>query len=296
MKDNQVSATALRVLQGLVYSATRPSTAHLVSPEAKAIATRILQESPGGAQRLKNLSGPVRRFLPLLEHLMLPGISLHYALRKRWLEEQARQAIVLGVEQIINLGAGMDSLLLRLSQDYPELTCIEIDHPASQQAKRAALQEEPMGNNLEFLSVDFSKESLAERLPQAKRFDANKKSLVICEGVLVYLLEDDVRLMLRSIHELMGPGTQFLFTFLATESPTDRQTYGPLLHTYLRLASEELKFQIPARADALQDFLSQENFDFETLAIGPELVKRYGVQGYKGPIHDLEVMASARAR
>lgn len=294
MKDTEASATALRVLEGLLFTATRPSTAHLVSPAARDAASRIMSRSKRGARRLARLNGPTRHLLPLLEAAMLPGISLHYALRKRWIEEQVRQAVDEGARQVVNLGAGMDTLLLRLSGEDPELTCIEIDHPASQAAKQHALQGEVLSERFALLPVDFGRTSIANELPTLDLFDAELPTALICEGVLVYLQPDDVKDMFVSLREMLPSGTRLVFTFLARNSPTGIKPYGPLLGLYLKFAQEPIAFQIEP-AD-LAGFLEPLGWDVEQIAVGPEILEDYGAPEYKGALHDLEVLAVAVSR
>lgn len=294
MKEDEASDTACRVLQGLVYSATRQSTAHLVSEDAKDTAMRFMSRFPLGQKRLRGLKGIKRGLIPLQESLLLPGISLHYALRKRWIEERTRGAIQDGARLVVNLGAGMDSLALRLSKEFSHVHFIEIDHPASQSTKELLLKGESHRENFELLPVDFSKETLADRLPEARLFDSNAPAVAICEGVLAYLKEDDVRTLLRSVRDLFSSGARFIFTYLAYESPTGRKPFGPLLRLYLHKVSESLHFQISP--EDLSDFLQSERFQLTETAIGPDLLEQYGAKDYKGPIHDLEILAEAVAK
>src|SRR5205085_3645641 len=79
-----------------------------------------------------------RRLCTLLERATLPGICLHFALRKQILRRHAQAAIDAGCTQVIVLGAGLDTLCLELKAARPDLCCIEIDHPATQALKRSA--------------------------------------------------------------------------------------------------------------------------------------------------------------
>jgi len=51
--------------------------------------------------------------------MMIPGLMIHYVLRKNAIEKFTRNAIQEGAEQIVNLGAGFDSLLYRLAHELP---------------------------------------------------------------------------------------------------------------------------------------------------------------------------------
>ena len=53
-------------------------------------------------------------------------------LRKRLIEEVVRASLTEGVEQVVIIGAGFDTLALRLCAGFPRTNFIEIDHPATQ--------------------------------------------------------------------------------------------------------------------------------------------------------------------
>lgn len=292
MKDTEASATAQRVLQGLLFTATRPSTAHLVSLDARHTAHRLMARLPGGLGRLKQLQGVSRYGLPILERALVPGISLHYALRKRWIEERVRGALQEGMRTIVNLGAGMDTLLIRLAKRHQNLKFIEVDHPASQALKKSALQGEGLDDNFSLLSVDFSKETLSERLPENPLYEPEVSTLVIVEGVLAYLSEEETVRLFRSLRELFPRGLIVLFTFLAVNSPTGRAPYGPLLNLYLRTVDEGVKFQMDP--GPLEQMLFAESFQITHIENAVEVLERYGAPHYRGAIHDLELFAEAR--
>jgi methyltransferase (TIGR00027 family) len=118
----------------------------------------------------------------------------HYLLRKGWIEAQCRLALQQGVGRVIIIGAGLDTLALRLASQYPDLDWVEIDHPATQDFKRRGLTQAglPLPANLTLLSVDLSTAPLPAALMQAAR-----PTLVVIEGVLMYLKEAEVAALLR---------------------------------------------------------------------------------------------------
>ncbi len=94
MKEEKASSTAFSVVQGILYTAQNPQLAHLVPEDLKDACARILSASPEGRKRLRQLDS--RWFMmvvPLIERLMLPGITLQYVLRKRCIEEYAVQTL-----------------------------------------------------------------------------------------------------------------------------------------------------------------------------------------------------------
>lgn len=291
MRDGQASHTALLVQQAILHSATRWSTAHLVSEASRDASIRLLSRLPEGRRYLQELS-PLRWWqVALRERLVLPGITVHHALRKRWIEEQVRAALEEGARQFLNLGAGLDTLALRLASERDDLRIIEVDHPATQAAKASALEGEAAAGRLELLPVDFTRQTLRERLPQATTFDPGARTVVVCEGVLPYLDERDAHVLFASLRELLGSGTKVVFTFVAEASPTGRQPYGPLMRVFLAASGEGLRLRLAP--EALRALVESEGFSVEVLTHTEALLERYRAPGYTGALHDLEMHAVA---
>jgi methyltransferase (TIGR00027 family) len=89
--------------------------------------------------------------------------------RARYTEDRLGSAIVAGVEQYVILGAGLDSFAWRRAHLVPHLKIFEIDHPASQLAKRHRI--DVMGlstpKNLEWVASDLARESIADALARS---------------------------------------------------------------------------------------------------------------------------------
>ncbi|MBX2799712.1 MAG: SAM-dependent methyltransferase [Myxococcales bacterium] len=291
MREDRASTTALLVQQGLLYTATRWSTAHLVSPDSRDTAIRMLSRIDTGRRLLRQLEGASRLQVAAKERLLVPGICAHHAIRKRWIEEHARAAIDSGARQVLNLGAGFDSLAVRLARQHPDLTLIEVDHPATQAVKIEALRGESGSDHVELLPVDFTTQTLTERLADSEHFDSTLPSFVVCEGVLPYLDEGEARELFRSLRALLPDGTQFAFTFLGRSSPTGRQPFGPLLRLFLTVSGESMKLR--CEPEELRALIEEEGFTLSEVALGPDLLRRYGATHHRGPIHDLEMLALA---
>jgi methyltransferase (TIGR00027 family) len=292
MKDDQASSTALTVLQGLLYTAKRPEYQHLVSEEAIKSARAILSASTLGQKRLQLLENYwFLLLIPFLESLIMPGITLHYALRKRFIEDVTLQALSNDIVQVINLGAGFDTLAWRLHSQYPAVQFIEIDHPETIQLKeKALLQADNRAKNLHWLSVDFSRESLTKALQRFAAFDAGRKTLFICEGVLMYLQQADVIQLLADIRQLTGSGTQCIFTCVeAIDSP--KSNMGVLLKWYLMYKGEPFLWHI--EAELLADFLHKQHYELQQIA-DSEIFKNTYLKSYTNSIlHKGEYIAVA---
>jgi methyltransferase (TIGR00027 family) len=292
MKDDAASSTAFTVLQGLLLTAQDPVYGGLVSTHTQAAGRQVLRASREGQKRLTQLESPLfRAILPAVEKLLMPGITRHYALRKAFFERATKQAIAQGYQQVVNLGAGFDVLAWTLHSENPGITFIEIDHPATSLAKRHALGDQG-GPNLHLLAVDLAQESLASALGDFTPFQAAKKTLFLCEGVLMYLPVAAVRTLFTAIKDLTGAGSRLAFTAVSPiGSPTNNT--GWLLKTYLSLKSEPLAWTL--EPGALGDFVAEQGYRLIDQADSADLVARYLPQGAAGPHHRGEFMALAEA-
>ncbi|MCC2604813.1 class I SAM-dependent methyltransferase [Planctobacterium marinum] len=292
MKDNEASSTAYTVLQGLLFVAQKPELSHLVSPRNRELGTHILQSSAQGRKRLNQINSAAGKILlPLMERLLLPSISLHYVLRKAYIEKKVREAIDAGATQIINLGAGFDTLLYRLAEENTQLNCIEIDHPATHQVKKQALTSEQLKlDNLHFLPVDFTHQTLQQELGQCSAFAPEKPTVCIVEGVLMYLTPEQIYSLLQSLLDLLDSSPRHL-VFTAVEPASNHpESYGPLLKLYLKLKGEPLNWL--CEENDLKAFIERSDFKLQETA-NSDVFRQYFMPDYPHRLHKGEYGAFA---
>lgn len=259
MKDAP-SSTALLVAAGIAFQSTHPQNRHLISEQWGALA-RSFAQGRSGASRFDRFVVAVR------ERLTVPGLTLHYVLRKRRIEELVRSA---AFPQLIVLGAGLDTLALRLSR---EMTCIEVDHPATQKLKSSLLPDA----GLELLPVDFTTETLTGALTRSKRYEATKPALFVAEAVLLYLTETQVRDLFKQL-KTRPVKTRLIFTFWQPRDPINFQNATFLADWYLRKHSEPGRWAIAP--EDVKSFVESEGFklidlirdtDYKTKARGEHI-------------------------
>jgi len=200
----------------------------------------------------------VRPLVSLLERLTVPGIRLHYALRKRCLEELARAALGEGFGQVVVLGAGFDTLALRLRDASPETKFFEVDHPATQRAKIRALGDEAAGRNPRFVPLDLARCSLESALLSHADYDPDSDTLFVAEGLLMYLALAEVDHVLNFIRRHSGRASRLAFTFMETRACGRigfRQS-SPLVDAWLRLRGESFRWGLP-RVEAREFFAAR---------------------------------------
>lgn len=293
MKQKQVSSTAFTVMQGILYIAQSSPFSYLVKDEVVDIGRQLLMDSADGQKKLVQLRSPL---LPLTvkirEFLMLPGITLHYVLRKNYIEDKTLEAIAQGTKQVVNLGAGFDTLAWRLCQQYQDVNFIEIDHPATSQYKKKALQKDAEYlDNMHFLSVDFSQQNLYQALSEFPHFDPEKPTLYICEGVMMYLSTKDIHLVFDSIAKLTGNQSQLVFTAVEPKYSNKNNTRN-LLYWYLKAVNEPIRFVLDSTG--LDVFVKKQNCTLDAYADTDELKLRYLGNQKTPTLHRGEYLVSVK--
>jgi methyltransferase (TIGR00027 family) len=120
--------------------------------------------------------------------------------RSRFFEDRLGAARARGVEQIVILGAGLDSIAYRCGALTEGATLFEVDHPATQAGKREMLASLDMAPpaNLTFLAFDFEAQSLADALREGG-VRADRPAIFAWLGVQPYLADETVMATLDTI-------------------------------------------------------------------------------------------------
>jgi methyltransferase (TIGR00027 family) len=108
--------------------------------------------------------------------------------RSRYGEDQLARAVARGVRQYVVLGAGLDTFAYRNPFQSSGLHVFEVDHPRTQEWKRARLRDAciPVPSEMTFAAVDFERQSLEDGLLQAG-FETQRPAFFSWLGVTPYL-------------------------------------------------------------------------------------------------------------
>lgn len=293
MKDDNASSTAYTVLQGLLYTAMQDEYISLVDEETRQAGRLILSGTDEGRRRLKQLDSTISRFfLRIMQRLVLPGITLHYALRKRFIEIQTIEAIKNGATQVVSLGAGFDTLAYRLHSRYPDVQFIEIDHPATSREKKDAFSKSgDIADNLQLLAVDLAEHDLANVFKSNDCLDPAKKTTFICEGVLMYLNTEAVKTLFKTLKQF-NQGAQFIFTAI-TPMTSINNNASWLLKLYLKIKDEPLNWNI--EHEDVNDFLRNQGYELTDKADGIEMYQRFLGRPATTKIHHGEFAVASQA-
>ncbi len=127
------------------------------------------------------------------------------AARTRFFDDQVVDALGRGCDQVVVLGAGYDDRALRFRT--PGVRFFEVDHPDTQDDKRLRL--ERMGaarRGPTLVPVDFCGDGLAAALDRAGH-RTDRPTLVLAEGLLVYLGSREIADLLGGVRARAGAGS-----------------------------------------------------------------------------------------
>lgn len=203
-----------------------------------------------------------RAIARFLEAATVPGILTHYHVRKKALESLVRESGPM--RQLVVLGAGFDTLALRVAAEKAGRKVWEIDHPATQAWKRLAVEATQLQSpNLSFLARDFSR-------PEGRSLfapDREWETFWIAEGLLMYFPEAEVQEFFHTIRRVSKPGSRIAFTFMEPhhDGRIDFRRRSRPLHIWLSSQNEPFRWGI--RRESLPEFLS--HLGFRMLPISP---------------------------
>jgi len=168
----------------------------------------------------------VPNFLKLLLHIPLirkffsrfiapKGIYEYTIARTKYIDTVFKEVLAEKFDQILIFGAGFDTRALRFHTKTGNTRIFELDVPITQKAKLGQYEKRGLNipANVEFISIDFDKESLSETLEEAG-FYRDKKSLFVLEGFLMYLQPESVNETFEVIESFAGEFSEIVFDYV----------------------------------------------------------------------------------
>ncbi|MFP2931601.1 class I SAM-dependent methyltransferase [Pyxidicoccus sp. 3LG] len=256
MPTERPSRTATKIAGFMLLLDSVPRLAPVLPPGAAAAAEAILRAS--GAVRRRDVellrTRLTVRFYEAAERLLGRGQLLWFGVRKRWMREVVEQAIAEGARQVLVVGAGFDPLAVSVARRHPDVTCVEVDAPATAEPKRAGIQGGGLAcPNHVVLAADLAKKPL-EVLLGAAGWRADVRSVVVAEGLLMYLAPAQVSAFLAQVRACTSPGSWLAFSSMdSDEEGQPRLLFagsllGRAIRSALRLAGEPLRWGIAPSA------------------------------------------------
>ena len=116
--------------------------------------------------------------------------------------------------QVVILGAGLDGRAWRMPE-LADATVFEVDHPDTQRDKRTrAASLRPFARDVRFVSVDFTKDSLADALAAAGH-DPSVPTTWIWEGVVMYLTRKEIEATMKVVAARSAPSSTLAIVYVA---------------------------------------------------------------------------------
>ena len=271
MKQGRMSQTALKVALGLVTLSVKDGWAQRLPPGLVDVSERLLlaSGSPGYGPRLMRVSKqPWMIRIYQFQDLMIPGQFEAFGYRKIFMQQQVEAAIEQGARQVLIVGAGFDTLCLRLAPQHTPVQFFEIDHPATSAAKARGIAVEGQPANMKQIAVDLGQRALSTVLAEDSRWQSSLPSVIVAEGLFQYLTDDEVRGMLVDAATRVPPGSRFVFSHAI---PGDR----PVLSFLTRLIAEPWKSAV--RSEDVHDYVDGTGW---TMTSDVDTDAAHGVERY----------------
>ncbi|MGE3275065.1 MAG: class I SAM-dependent methyltransferase [Vicinamibacterales bacterium] len=157
-----------------------------------------------------------------------------------------------GATQVVVLGAGFDSRAYRFHSQLRDVSVMEVDQGPTQAYKQRRLGEilEAIPSNVSFVPMDFTKDSLLEKLSDAG-YSEQENTVFLWEGVTYYLPESAVKDTLHFVRDHSAAGSRIVFDYFGASNPALNNP----LHQYARWG-EPLLFGFPN--DRAREYVQQE--------------------------------------
>jgi methyltransferase (TIGR00027 family) len=224
---------------------------------------RVIQDAgayqilPAYLKTLVNLCriGFVRYTLLNLMERGVPGARGGILCRKRYITDKLDGALQAGVQSIVILGSGFDTLTYRLPA-LASRQVFEVDFPKIIQTKKETL-ERIFGRvpaYVKLVPLDFDGQDLQVELGQAG-YSGEQATFFVWEGVTQYISEMAVRRVFDFFRQA-PPGSQLVFTYIRKDFIEGKNLYGQkIMYHQTRVAKQLWQFGLDPTE--IEPFLSR---------------------------------------
>jgi methyltransferase (TIGR00027 family) len=149
-----------------------------------------------------------------------PGVIGFLVARCRYIDDYLQACLETGLDQLVILGAGLDSRAYRFDQLEGHVKVFEVDHPATQQVKLGKLEKifGRLPEHVTYVPVDFDEETLQKLFDFG--YNRQAKTLFIWEGVVHYLTAEAVDQTLEFVLKNSGSGSSIIFDYVYASALT----------------------------------------------------------------------------
>jgi methyltransferase (TIGR00027 family) len=267
LRKAKPSKTARKVALNIVTLGSKPGM-EKVLPAGIVDATARLLVASGAAGATGVRWSRSRKMVTVYKAFdwMMPGQFEAFAHRKAFCERQVRAGIAAGASQVLVLGAGYDTIGWRLAPEFAEVQFFEIDQPATARLKARGIEAMGTRPNLHLIAEDLGKRKLIDVLRNNAAWKQTAATVIVAEGLLMYLPPDAVGALFDQCAAFSGAGSRIAFSFIGTRSD-GRPDAGPwtrLVLWILKVSGEPWLWSV--RPEELGQFASSHGW-----AIAPNL-------------------------
>lgn len=158
-----------------------------------------------------------------------PGMIGFLVARCRYIDDYLQTCLETGLDQLVILGAGLDSRAYRFEQLTGHVDVFEVDHPATQQVKLGKL-DKILGKrpgHVTYVPIDFNQETLHKLFDFG--YSPQVRTLFIWEGVVHYLIAEAVDQTLEFVRQHSGSGSSIIFDYVYTSALTATHKRGEIV-------------------------------------------------------------------
>jgi len=282
MRKNKPSRTAFKVALNLVTLGSKPGMEAILPPGIVDATRKLLVASGATGERTVKWAQS-QRSVSIYEAFdwMLPGQFEAFAHRKAFCERQVRDGIDAGATQILVLGAGYDTLGWRLAPEFSGVNFYEIDHPATARLKARGIEAMGRRKNLCLIAEDLGKRKLSDVLKDCSSWDESASTVIVAEGLVMYLPPEAVRDLFCQGAAVTGIGSRIAFSYIpsAADGRPDAGRWTGFMLWLQKAAGEPWTWSTPP--EALGQFLEETGW-----IIAPE-------QAGEAHKHGIEFFAAA---
>ena len=275
MRKDKPSRTAYKVALNILTLGTKPKMDEVL-PTGIVEATKKLLLASGAAGATIVRWSRSRRMVSVYEAFdwMMPGQFEAFGYRKAFCERQVRDGIGAGATQVLVLGAGYDTMGWRLAPEFPGVNFFEIDQPATACLKAKGIEAMGQRDNLCLVPEDLGKRKLVDVLKANAVWDQTAHTVIVAEGLLMYLPPDAVRDLFCQCAAIVGAGTRIAFTYIGSgaDGRPDAGRWTGLVLWLLKATGEPWLWSI--RPEELSQFLEEKGW-----TNAPELAGLTGKNG-----------------
>jgi len=277
MRKDKPSRTALKVALNIVTLGSKPGM-EAILPAGIVDATRKLLVASGAAGERTVKWAQSQRAVSIYEAFdwMLPGQFEAFAHRKAFCERQVRDGIGTGATQILVLGAGYDTMGWLLASEFSGVNFFEIDHPATACLKARGIDAMGQPKNLCLIAEDLGKRELADVLETNNSWDQSARTVIVAEGLVMYLAPQTVRDLFCQCAVVVGVGSRIAFSYIPTgaDGRPDAGRWTGLMLWLQKVAGEPWLWSI--RPEELGQFMAE--LGWAATSSQDDLKYKYGVE------------------